>query len=335
MHFLHRLGLITALTTYLLHIHLRAYTSFLPSCLTSSVACTFVCIFSAGLFTKLTYEILIFPHFLSPLRHIPGPKSISIWNGQFPLIHKQPSGQPLIKWLDEVPNDGLIRYLAFCNVERIFPTNPKVLQEVMHTKGYIFQKAPMVRRSIGKLLGMHGMLFSEGEQHKAQRRHMLPAFSYRHLRDLIPNFWGKSIDLSKAIENELHLKQDADTEKQTSVIIEISQWLNRATLDIIGSAGFGYEFNCINNDNESNELAQAYRRVFQPAPQAVQLQRVIFQHLPEWLVQLIPSKRRKEATEAIEIVKDMCMRMVREKKREYETGGKMGQKGMLDVHKEP
>ena len=234
--------------------------------------------------------------------------------------------------MDEVPNDGLIRYLAFCNADRVFPTSPKVLQEVMHTKGYIFQKAPMVRRSIGKMVGMHGMLFSEGEQHKVQRRHMLPAFSYRHLRELIPNFWEKSVELIKAMENDMRTKQDADTEKQTGVVIEVSQWLNRATLDIIGSTGFGYEFNCINNDDESNELARAYLKVFQPASKAVQLQRVVFQYLPEWLIKIIPSKRRKESAEAIEIVKRMCMRMVREKKREYEIGGKMGQKGILDVH---
>jgi len=237
--------------------------------------------------------------------------------------------------MDEVPNDGLIRYLAFCNADRVFPTSPKVLQEVMHTKGYIFQKAPMVRRSIGKMLGMHGMLFSEGEQHKVQRRHMLPAFSYRHLRDLIPDFWEKSIELSKAIDNDLRTKQGADTEMQIGVITEISQWLNRATLDIIGSAGFGYEFNCVNNDDESNELVQAYRKVFQPVSRAVQLQRVVFQYLPDWLIKLIPSKRRKESTEAIEIVKGMCMRMVKEKRREYETGGKVGQKGIQVVHRGP
>lgn len=233
--------------------------------------------------------------------------------------------------MDEVPNDGLIRYLAFCNADRVFPTSPKVLQEVMHTKGYIFQKAPMVRRSIGKMFGMHGMLFSEGEQHKVQRRHMLPAFSYRHLRELIPNFWEKSVELIKAMENDMRTKQDADTEKQTGVVIEVSQWLNRATLDIIGSTGFGYEFNCINNDDESNELARAYLKVFQPASKAVQLQRVVFQYLPEWLIKIIPSKRRKESAEAIEIVKRMCMRMVREKKREYEIGGKMGQKDILSL----
>lgn len=288
-------------------------------------------LFSAGLFAKLTFRILIYPHFLSPLRHIPGPKSVSIWNGQFSIIHEQPSGQPYIKWMDEIPNDGLIRYLGFCNSERVVPTSPKVLHEAMYTKGYIFQKEPRVRRSVGRMFGMHGMLFSEGEQHKIQRKHVLPAFSYRHLRDLIPNFWEKSIELSKAIEDDLRTKQGTGTEKQTSVIIEISQWLGRATLDIIGSTGFGYEFNCINNNAESNTLAHAFGKVFQPASKALQLQRMIFQYLPEWMIKLIPSKRRKESLEAIEMVKGMCMRMVRVKKREYETGGKVGQKGIPDV----
>lgn len=233
--------------------------------------------------------------------------------------------------MEEVPNDGLIRYLAFCNGERVFPTSPKVLQEVMHTKAYIFQKAPMVRKSIGKLLGMQGMLFSEGEQHKIQRKHILPAFAYRHLRDLIPIFWEKSLELSKAIENDLRTKQDTEAEKQTGVVIEMSQWLSRSTLDIIGSAGFGYEFNCVKNDDDSNELVKAYRKVFSPASKTVQIIRVIYQYLPEWLINLIPLKRRKEGLQAIELLKSMCTRMVREKKQEYETGGKVGQKDILSL----
>lgn len=156
---------------------------------------------------------------------------------------------------------------------------------------------------------------------------MLPAFSFRHLRNIVPNFWEKSVTLLRVIEEDIRTKQMSDAEKQAGVVIEFTQWLNRATLDIIGSTGFGYEFNCMQHDDDSNELVTAYRNVFSGASRGQQLMRVIFQYLPEWMVRLVPSKKSKEAREAISLVKGMCTRMVREKKREFEMGGKVGQTG--------
>lgn len=327
MHIFHTIGLSAALTTYLLQTHLHAYATFLPNCLSTSAVCTFLLLFTAGIAARLTYSILIYPHLLSPLRHIPGPKRVSIWNGQYPLMYGQPTGSPHIKWIDEVPNDGLIRYLAFLNGERVFPVSAKLLQEVMHTKSYQFEKPPLMRKSIGKALGLHGLLFSEGEQHKMQRKHILPAFSYRHLRDLVPTFWQKSLELVRAIEHDTRTTQDPDAGGPHGAKIELSQWLSRATLDIIGSAGFGYEFNCINHDDDSNELVKAYRMVFSPPTKGQMLFKLILQQIPDWIAKLIPSKRRTDGEAATEVMKAMCMKMVREAQRDYQTGGKVGQKG--------
>ncbi|KAF8458210.1 putative P450 monooxygenase [Kalaharituber pfeilii] len=334
MHFLHSLALATALTTYLLHTHLRPFLTFiltfLPSCLQPpSPVCTFLTIFCTTTVLRIIYNVFIYPHIFSPIRSIPGPKSVSIWNGNYPLMYGKPSGEPHRKWIDELPDEGLIRYLSIFNLERVMPTNAKVLQEVLHTKSYMFEKPATLRNSISQILGASGMLLSEGEQHKIQRRHMLPAFSYRHLRELIPTFWEKSLELVEAMGKEVHLSQSSDAGKQTGVIMEVSRWLNRGTLDIIGSTGFGYEFNCVKNDH--GELVRAYRKVFAPETNGQQLVRIVTQYLPLWMVNLVPSKRRREAQEAIAMVKGLCMRMVKEKKREYENGGKVGEKDLLSL----
>ena len=85
--------------------------------------------------------------------------------GQFPRILKEPSGGPFRDWQQNIPNDGLIRYLHLFNSERVFVTSPKALCEVLVAKNYEFVKPSFFRENLGRLLGI-GILFAEGDEHK-------------------------------------------------------------------------------------------------------------------------------------------------------------------------
>ena len=69
------------------------------------------------------------------------------------------------RWVNEVPNDGLIRYTHVFNQERIMPVSPKALGEVMVQKNYDFVKPIQLKRGLGRLLG-DGILIAEGNVHK-------------------------------------------------------------------------------------------------------------------------------------------------------------------------
>jgi hypothetical protein len=69
------------------------------------------------------------------------------------------------KFMEDVPNEGLIRYRHLLNRERVLPTTPKALSEVLVTKNYEFIKPDNFRHGIGRLLGF-GILFAEGDEHK-------------------------------------------------------------------------------------------------------------------------------------------------------------------------
>ena len=62
-------------------------------------------------------------------------------------------------------------------------------------------------------------------------------------------------------KNNSEKKSPATTQDGTR--IDALAWLGRATLDIIGLAGFGYAFNSLTD--ESNELALAFAAVFTTA----------------------------------------------------------------------
>lgn len=89
----------------------------------------------------------------------------ALFMGQFAAIRGEPTGSPQQRWINEIPNEGLIRYLNIFNEERLLITSPKALAEVLVTKNYDFAKPSMVRHGLARLLGV-GILLAEGEEHK-------------------------------------------------------------------------------------------------------------------------------------------------------------------------
>jgi hypothetical protein len=74
------------------------------------------------------YAVILYPRYFSPLRHLPGPsvrdnpscegakiadcllQGGSFLMGQFPTILAEPAGLPMRRWINDIPNDGIIRY---------------------------------------------------------------------------------------------------------------------------------------------------------------------------------------------------------------------------------
>ena len=69
------------------------------------------------------------------------------------------------RWINEVPNNGLIRYTHVFNQERVMPVSPKALSEVLVQKNYEFVKPNQLKIGLGRLLG-DGILVAEGNVHK-------------------------------------------------------------------------------------------------------------------------------------------------------------------------
>merc|ERR1711939_844839 len=66
--------------------------------------------FIANIILYFLYGILIRPYFVSPLRHIPGPKGGSLIFGHaLNARRSKPPGDQFRRWMEEIPNDGIIR----------------------------------------------------------------------------------------------------------------------------------------------------------------------------------------------------------------------------------
>ncbi|RAO72355.1 uncharacterized protein BHQ10_008367 [Talaromyces amestolkiae] len=255
------------------------------------------------------YKIYLRPFYFSPLRHLPEPKGGTLLNGHAKLVPNERSGMPLQEWINEVPNDGLIRYRMMFNKEVVFITSPKALSEVLVQKNYDFSKPYKLRQGLGRILGI-GLIIAEGEEHKIlkkQRKNLMPAFLHRHVKDLYPIFWEKSALL--AVELEQNIKRTG----QYSQVFDVADWLARTTLDILGAAGLGREFDTLHNPD--NEIVRAYRGVFEQKPPRGVLGILLFL-AKQQIINLLKIKQNDSIAAATEVLTDVSRRLIKDKREE-------------------
>jgi cytochrome P450 len=138
------------------------------------------------------------------------------------------------------------------------------VKEVLVTKAYsCFERPRLARERFRALLG-NGLLSVNDSQHKVHRRKLLPAFAFRHVRQLYPVFWSKACELTKGLETAISTSKD----------IDLRQWTSRAALDIIGAAAWGKDFGAL--ANPKSELVQKYSYIQKGSPRMNRQAKLIY-----------------------------------------------------------
>ncbi|KAG9228083.1 cytochrome P450 monooxygenase-like protein [Amylocarpus encephaloides] len=287
-----------------------------------TVVGTFAQLFTLQFFLWAVWKVVIWPKFVSPLRKLPSPSGGSWWNGQFNTIFKNTTGIPMAEWINTIPNDGLIAYRGLINTERVLVTSPKALSEVMTTRSYDFIKPKQVVTTLGRLLGV-GILLAEGDEHKFQRKHLAPAFAFRHIKNLYPVFWMKArenvvklvdhVNAGGAEREQIPYQspEDLANPKDATPVINVGSWSARATLDIIGLAGMGKDFGAV--EDEDALLSRTYRKIFTFTSGAMVIG-LMSMFLPGWFVHALPIKRNSDIIEAAGTIRNVCRQEIKEKK---------------------
>lgn len=159
-----------------------------------------------------------------------------------------------------------------------------------------------------------------------QRKNLMPAFSFRHIKDLYPVFWDKSVEMVKLMEKELQRRQDAGEDN----VIVMSHWASRATLDIIGVAGMDHDFQSL--QNPGNELNRQYRRITQQPPRIADILFLIgMLTSTSHLMRELPTQRNKELNEASEYIRKVARQVIREKKEKLQGKEPSAAKTDVDI----
>ncbi|EJU01813.1 cytochrome P450 [Dacryopinax primogenitus] len=183
--------------------------------------------------------------FFTPIRHLPGPSRRSwLWGNAAAVLQDDAC---LCEWTEQFGVAyRLPSMLGKCRLNTI---DPRAVGHILsHTD--IYPKAEHARTLLRAAIG-EGLVVAEGDTHKRQRKIMNPSFAPIQIREATPIFFEISYQLRDVL-NEL---QGMAVSTQ-GVELDMFAWIGRASLEIIGLAGFGYRFNCL--VDESNELFHAY-----------------------------------------------------------------------------
>ncbi|KZP27815.1 cytochrome P450 [Athelia psychrophila] len=187
----------------------------------------------------------------SPLGDLPGPKPSHWFLGNFAEIlssNNEIVGEWTARWGPTVSFYSVFRDKSLCTVDA------KAVNHIL-SRSNTFQKPKSQSKRLATLFGK-GLLFAEGDAHKNQRKFMTPAFGPIQINALTEIFNEKSIELREVL-SDLIAKNES-----VPLRVNISNLLSQTTLDIIGKAGFGYDFGSLDITKPPNELSHAFSGLF-------------------------------------------------------------------------
>ncbi|KAG8940126.1 hypothetical protein FRC00_013209, partial [Tulasnella sp. 408] len=136
-------------------------------------------------------------------------------------------------------------------------TDPAAITHIYSKHPYEYLKSQIIRPLIDRLIGK-SLVWAEGEQHRRQRQMLAPVFTNENVKKMdeeVHNAADKLVDVLRE-----HIQTERVTEKDGSVSVNILEWSCRATLDIIGNVGFGYDFQC-GRSEEAKAIQRSWREL--------------------------------------------------------------------------
>ncbi|THH12146.1 hypothetical protein EW145_g165 [Phellinidium pouzarii] len=215
-----------------------------------------------------------------PLRFLPGPDAHKMQNHFREVMDPERTPTTHEEWVKQYGKT--FRYHGFGSYDlRLMSLDLRVVSHVLNST--VYEKPWQTRSLLTRLLGQ-GVFAMEGEKHRIQRKIIGPAFTSQAIKDISPIMFQKAEELkdiwctiiSEGLKSKWdtiiasiprgalpETKSDPDMDEKSpkeEVIIDVAHWISRATFDIIGLAGFDYDFYALKDETE--EVYLAYRSMF-------------------------------------------------------------------------
>ncbi|KAJ3987543.1 cytochrome P450 [Lentinula detonsa] len=195
----------------------------------------------------------VYRYYQRSLKFLRGPPSPSLLFGNdYELVHQEEVGILENKWFNEYGT--AFRTSSCYGEDTLVIADPRAIQYVFHTSSYRFPKS-IDSQQVTKMMFGRGIVWAEGEMHNRQRKALNPAFSASQLRQFLDLFQRSTTRLAKKWKQE-ELADTLDSGK----VINVTHWLPRITLDVIGESAFNYDFGAL--DGRANELGEIFKHMF-------------------------------------------------------------------------
>jgi cytochrome P450 len=113
------------------------------------------------------------------------------------------------------------------------------------------------------------------------------------------------------LSSPICLSEATSCRKSPWSVLDMTPYGQHATLDIIGLAGMGYDFNTL--QDPTSELATEYQKVFTPSRSAIILGVLNFM-VPRWVYRHLPFERTGEIRRANQIVRRTARDLIARKR---------------------
>ncbi|KAJ6459049.1 cytochrome P450 [Mycena sanguinolenta] len=207
-----------------------------------------------GVYALYTLLKAFYQEYTSPLRNVPGPQSDHWFHGNRDAVFKhQMTDDQGGLWTERYGRT--VRINTFLGFSQLYTTDSKAMQHIL-SNNYLYQRPKEGRYFLGRVVGP-GVLVVEEDVHKKQRKILNPAFGPTQLRALTEIFVEKSRQL-----RDLWLAKAANDSNGVARVNVIPEF-STAALDIIGKAGFNYDFRSLGTGSENirDELHEAFAKI--------------------------------------------------------------------------
>ncbi|OSD05177.1 cytochrome P450 [Trametes coccinea BRFM310] len=170
------------------------------------------------------------------LSNLPGPPSESFVYGNLKQLYN-PRGWDFHRELGEKYGHA-VQLRGRFGRKMLYTFDTKAMHHIAVKEQYIYDEARWFLGVNSLTLGP-GLLATTGEQHRRQRKILNPAFNINHMRNVTPIFQEVAGRLQRALQTIV-----GDSPKE----IDMSKWMGRTALELIGLAGLGYSFDSLVED---------------------------------------------------------------------------------------
>ncbi|KAG2147476.1 cytochrome P450 [Suillus bovinus] len=127
---------------------------------------------------------------------------------------------------------------------KIVLSDPRAIAHFYARESWTYVQTPLSLALVENLVG-RGVLWSQGESHRRQRKALTPAFSNAAIRKLTSVFYDSAYKVKSAWDTDLQSSKDGNA------VIEVQHWMNHISLDTIGIAGFSHDFGSLDGKHAS------------------------------------------------------------------------------------
>ncbi|KAH1744275.1 hypothetical protein KXV78_006670 [Aspergillus fumigatus] len=235
------------------------------------------------------YWMILYPRYFTPFGNIPTPSRRRILTGNYPVLFPDNAWVPLRELAETTPNDGLLRIYSALSGEALLVTSPPAIRDMLTVNAFDFTHQDLVKIAIRRFTGSN-LGFLSNDEFKA----------FPHVGKLTSIFWAKAQEMVRCMSNELRADSFAR--------IDFREYMSRATLNNIGLAGMGHDFQTLKQPD--TDLRSHHRKLILDPTRVFSWVGLLSRYFDMRLLMRVPLKKLIEISQSAKYLRELTTAVI-------------------------